>query len=454
MKSSMNMLQGSIWNKIILFALPLAATSILQQLFNSADVAVVGQFAGNAALAAVGVNGPVINVMIMLFVGVSVGANVCLANFIGAGDQKKANLTVHTAIAISLIFGVILAVAGNLLAVPLLRLLNTQEDIIALAALYLRIYFGGMPFIMLYNFENAIFRSKGNTRLPLLILIIAGVVNVGLNLFFVAVCGMNVEGVAIATVISNAISAVVLLISLMKDDEFTRFSFRRLKINVPVLKRIIRIGLPAGIQSTVFSLSNMFVMSAMNSLGSDAVAANTVSNYLDIFVFFLVDGFAQAATSFVGQNYGAGQLDRCRRITRISIGLGAAFGAALAAIFLLIPGTVLGLYTSDPFILDMAVRRAYIVVPFVVFNIIYGTESGALRAYGYSTIPAVITVFCVCGFRIIWIYTLFAQVHTYEALCWAYPISWIGCNVFLTIAYVLLMKKGKFSRQERKEETI
>ena len=449
MKSSINMLQGSIWNKLILFALPLAATSILQQLFNSADVAVVGQFAGNQALAAVGVNGPMINIMIMLFIGLSIGANVCLANYIGAGDREGANLTVHTAVTISLILGVILAVAGNLLAAPLLKLLNTQEDILDLAVLYLRIYFAGMPFIMLYNFENAIFRSKGNTRLPLLVLIAAGVINVGMNLFFVAVCGMNVEGVALATVISNVVSAVVLLLSLMKDDEFTRFSFRLMKINRPVLKRIIRIGFPAGIQSTVFSLSNMFVMAAINSLGSDAVAANTVSTYLDIFVFFLVDAFAQAATSFVGQNYGAGQLDRCRRITRISMGLGAAFGAVLAGIFLLIPHLILNLYSSDPAIVEMATQRAYIVVPFVVFNVIYGVESGALRAYGYSTVPAVITVFCVCGIRIIWIYTIFEKIHTFEMLFWAYPISWMSCNLFLTIAYLILIRRVKPAVKEQ-----
>lgn len=449
MKSSINMLQGSIWNKLILFALPLAATSILQQLFNSADVAVVGQFAGNQALAAVGVNGPVINIMIMLFVGLSIGANVCLANYIGAGDKEGTNLTVHTAVTISLILGVVLAIAGNLLAAPLLKLLNTQEDILDLAVLYLRIYFAGMPFIMLYNFENAIFRSKGNTRLPLLVLIAAGVINVGMNLFFVAVCGMNVEGVALATVISNVVSAVVLLFSLMKDDEFTRFSFRLMKINRPVLKRIIRIGFPAGIQSTVFSLSNMFVMAAINSLGSDAVAANTVSTYLDIFVFFLVDAFAQAATSFVGQNYGAGQLDRCRRITRISMGLGAAFGAVLAGIFLLIPHLILNLYSSDPAIVEMATQRAYIVVPFVVFNVIYGVESGALRAYGYSTVPAVITVFCVCGIRIIWIYTIFEKIHTFEMLFWAYPISWMSCNLFLTIAYLILIRRVKPAVKEQ-----
>ena len=296
---------------------------------------------------------------------------------------------------------------------------------------------------MLYNFENAIFRSKGNTRLPLIIMVIAGFINVGLNLFFVAVCGMNVEGVAIATVISNAISAVVLLISLTRDQGPTRFSFRQMGINGPILKKIVTIGLPAGVQSMVFSLSNMFMMTAMNSLGSDAVAANTVSNYLDIFVFFLIDGFAQAATSFVGQNYGAGNKERCLRITRIAMALGVAFGAVLAGIFLLMPRVILGLYSSDPVILDMAVERAYIVVPFVVFNVIYGTESGVLRSYGYSTIPAAITIFCVCGFRVIWIYTLFAQVHTYTALCWAYPISWMGCNVCLTLAYFIIMKKGK-----------
>lgn len=442
-KKSMDMLTGSIWDKIILFALPLAATSILQQLFNSADVAVVGHYAGNLAIAAVGVNMPIINLLINLFVGMSIGANVVLAKYLGAGEKEAASKTTHTAIVISVIFGVFIGVVGFLLARPLLLLLKTNSDIIDMSTIYLKIYFSGMPFIMLYNFENAIFRSKGDTKTPLIVLVIAGVLNIGLNIFFVAVCGMNVDGVAIATVISNVVSAIILYIILAKSEDETKLEFKKLKIHVPVLKQIVTVGIPAGIQSTIFSLSNMFIVSALNGLGSLTVAANTAAMYYDVYIFFIVDAFSQAATSFVGQNYGAGNFKRCQKVTRISMALGAAAAIILAAVIIIFPRFFLGLYTDDAQVISLGVTRLIIIGSTVFINVINTTLSGTLRVYGYTILPVVFTIICVCGIRILWIYTAFAAVGTYSMLCWAYPISWLICDIAIGIVYLIYIKKVK-----------
>ncbi len=442
-KKTMNMLEGSIWDKIIMFALPLAATSILQQLFNSADVAVVGHYYGNLAIAAVGVNTPIINILINLFVGLSIGANVVLATNIGAGRKEEASKTTHTAILISFIVGIIVGILGFLLARPFLVLLKTQDDIIDMATLYLKIYFAGMPFIMLYNFENAIFRSKGDTKTPLIVLIIAGLLNVGLNIFFVAVCGMSVEGVAIATVISNIISAIILYIILARSEDETKIEFKKLKIDFPILKQTIKIGIPAGIQSTVFAVSNLFIMSALNSLGSLTVAANTAALYYDLYIFFIVDAFSQAATSFVGQNYGAGNFKRCKKITKISLALGAIAAIIIAAIIIIFPKFFLGLYTDDPEVIALGVTRLLIIGSTVCLNVINTTLSGTLRVYGYTILPVILTIFSVCGVRILWIYTAFAAVNTYAMLCWAYPISWFVCDIAILIVYLVDIKKVK-----------
>ena len=439
----MNMLEGSIWDKIIMFALPLAATSILQQLFNSADVAVVGHYSGNLAIAAVGVNTPIINILINLFVGMSIGANVVLAKFLGAGRKEDASRTTHTAIVISVIFGIFVGIVGFLLARPFLELLNTQSDIIDMATLYLKIYFAGMPFIMLYNFENAIFRSKGDTKTPLIVLVVAGVLNIGLNIFFVAVCGMNVDGVAIATVISNVVSAIILYIILAKSEEETRLEFKKLKIDFSILKQIVTIGIPAGLQSTIFAVSNLFITSALNMLGSLTVAANTAALYYDLYIFFIVDAFSQAATSFVGQNYGAGNFKRCQKVTRVSLGLGAIAAIIVAAIIVIFPRFFLGLYTDDAQVINLGVTRLLIIGTTVCFNVINTTLSGTLRVYGYTVLPVILTIFSVCGVRILWIYTAFAKVSTYAMLCWAYPISWIVCDIAILIVYIIYIKKVK-----------
>ncbi len=439
----MDMLSGSIWDKIILFALPLAATSILQQLFNSADVAVVGHYYGNLAIAAVGVNTPIINILINLFVGLSIGANVILSTYLGAGRKEEASKTTHTAILISFIVGIFVGILGILLARPFLVLLKTQKDIIDMASLYLKIYFAGMPFIMLYNFENAIFRSKGDTKTPLIVLIIAGLLNVGLNFFFVAVCDMSVEGVAIATVISNIISAIILYIILAKTEDETKLEFKKLKINFSILKQTIKVGIPAGVQSTIFSISNLFIMSALNILGSLTVAGNTAAMYYDLYIFFIVDAFSQAATSFVGQNYGAGNFKRCQKVTKIAMGLGAAVAIVVAVILIIFPKFFLGLYTDDLEVINIGVTRLIIIGSTVFLNVINTTLSGTLRVYGYTVLPVILTIFGVCGVRILWIYTAFAAFNTYSMLCWAYPISWLVCDIAIIIVYLIDIKKVK-----------
>ena len=279
-KKQIDMLNGSIWDKLLLFALPLAASSILQQLFNAADVAVVGNFAGGEALAAVGANGSVINLLVNLFVGLSIGTNVVVASFIGQKDDKRTSQAVHTSILLSMISGLVLLVVGILFARPILELMSTPEDIIDLATLYLQIYFAGMPFIMLYNFTSAILRSKGDTKRSLLSLLVSGVINVILNLFFVIVCHMSVEGVAIATVISNIISSLMLMYFLMHETDALKVELKKLCIHKDILLKVAKIGVPAGLQSTVFSISNVIIQTALNALGSAAVAASAAAlNY-------------------------------------------------------------------------------------------------------------------------------------------------------------------------------
>ena len=284
-KKTFDMLNGSIWNKLILFALPLAASSILQQLFNAADVAVVGSFAGSGALAAVGANGPIINLLVNSFVGLSIGANVVIASFIGQNDEKRTSLAAHTSILMSVIIGIVLLFVGFFFARPILELMSTPDDIINLAEVYLKIYFIGVPFVMLYNFAAAVLRSKGDTQRPLIALFIGGVINVILNLFFVVVLHMSVEGVAIGTVVSNIFSSMMLLYWLMHETDALRIDLKQLKINDRILKRIAKIGVPAGLQGMVFSISNVCIQSSLNALGSDAIAASSAALNYEYFAY-------------------------------------------------------------------------------------------------------------------------------------------------------------------------
>jgi len=444
----MDMLHGSLWKKIILFALPIAFTNLLQQLFNSADVAVVGQFAGSEALAAVGANAPVITLIVNVFFGLSIGTNVIIADYIGRNNKEGIKQAVHTSILVALISGLIIMGVGMTLAPLLLELIAVPENIIGMAVVYLRIYFAGMPFIMLYYFETAIFRSMGDTRTPLFILLVAGVINVGLNLFFVAILKMDVDGVAIATVISNVVSSIILFVILHRRNDDFKVRFSDLKINGRIHQRMIKIGVPAGLQGAVFSVSNVIIQSAVNSLGSVAVAASTASSYFEMYSYCFANAFGHAATTFVGQNYGAGILPRCRQSSRICIILGIATSGFLGAIFAIFASPFGSIYTSDAEVLALIVIRLHIIVVFEWMNTIDDVLVGTLRVYGRTVMPTIIYVISICGVRIAWVYSIFRMWHEYNVLSWVYPVSWLVANIAVVTAYFLVIRKLKRTMPE------
>ncbi len=435
----MDLLHGSLWDKILMFALPLAASSILQQLFNSADVAVVGRFAGSRALAAVGSNGPVINLLVNIFVGLSVGANVIIARYLGQGDKKKVHDAVHTSILVALLSGLLLTVLGLIITRPILTLMSTPDEIIDLASLYLRIYFLGMPFIMLYNFGAAILRSRGDTKRPFICLLISGIVNVILNLFFVIVCKMSVAGVGIATVVSNIISSLLVLYFLTHEKSDIHLSLKELKIDVRILKEIARIGLPAGLQGVVFSFSNICVQSALNSLGSDAVAGSAAALNFEYFTYFLLNAFTQACVTFTSQNYGACEYERCHKVTRICVAMGFVFSTALSVSFYLLGENVLRFYTTEPAVLEIGLVRMRYCLLLQFTNVFMDVFSGSLRGLGYSMIPALISLASSCGLRLLWVYTAFPRSQTFETLLLTYPISWIIGSAGMIAAYFIVI---------------
>ncbi len=443
MEKKNTMLQGNLWKSIFLFALPLALSSILQQLFNSADVAVVGQFAGSKPLAAVGANGSIINLLINSFVGLSIGTNVVIANFIGQGITKKIKHAVHTSIIVSFLIGVVLLIVGFIFARPMLELISTPENILDMAELYLRIYLFGAPFILLYNFEAAILRSRGETKLPLYTLFVSGVINIVLNLFFVIVLKMSVAGVALATTISNIVSATILFVYLLNDKTETHVSITDLKIDLPILKQICKIGLPAALQGAVFSISNVVIQSAINGFGADAIAGSAAALNFEFFAYYLLAAFGQAAVTFIGQNYGAGQLKRCHQITKVCLIEGIVAIIVLCSGILFFARPLASIFTSDPKVLDIEIIRMYVLLSFEILNVCIEVLSGTMRGYGFSMAPALITVVGVCGVRILWIYTGAKSIGTFTALMFSYPISWAITVVGLFVAYFYYKRKLK-----------
>ncbi len=447
-RKKMDMLSGSIADKILFFALPLAASSILQQLFNSADVAVVGHFASEpaAATAAVGCNGPVINLIINLFVGVSVGANVVVSAFIGARNTEKVGKAVHTAMTVAAASGIFLLFLCLAVAEPILIAMNTPEAVLPYAVEYLRIYALGMPFIMLYNFGAAILRSVGDTKRPLYCLVLSGIINCLLNLFFVIVLHLDVAGVAIATVLSNVVSSVMVIIFLIRERSEIRLDIRRLGISKGELKRILSIGLPAGLQSMVFSLSNVIIQSVLNGFGTSAVAGSAVALNFDNFSYFVVSAFTQATVTFTSQNFGAGNYGRCRRIFRISMMLSLLFSALLSWTFLLGRGIFTPLFSSEPEVLEYAEQRMMIILSLYFLVSTYEISGAALRGLGHSLLPALLTVFGTCVFRLFWAYTICRIYHRFDVLMSVYPISWMITGTAVLIAYAIVRKKV-FSRR-------
>ena len=439
--NNIDMLHGPLLGKILIFALPLAASMMLQQLFNSADVAVVGRFDSPQAMAAVGSNGAAINLMVNLFVGLSIGANVVVARCIGRNETDKIHDAVHTSIMLALISGVLLLIWGVAIAKPILTLMNTPEDIIDLAVVYFRVYFLGMPFIMLYNFGSAVLRSKGDSKRPLWSLGIGGVINVILNLIFVVGLKLSVVGVALATVISNAVSSFIIMYYLMNEEEPFAFKWRDLMMGREYFTQILKIGLPAGLQGSLFSISNITIQTAINSLGSYASAGSAAALNFDFLTYYVVAAFTQAAVTFTSQNFGAGDYARCKRVFSLTMLSGVIFTGIVCLGCAVWDTEILSLYTVNPEVLKYAEIRMIHAVAFLWMCNIYEVSGGCLRGMGRSMLPTVIILLGCCVLRIVWVYTAFAWEKDFALLMDVYPVSWTITGTATMIAYYSVRRK-------------
>lgn len=395
------------------------------------------------AVAAVGANSPIIGLIINLFIGIALGANVVIANAIGQKDKDTIHKAVHTSITMSIIAGIIVTIIGELFIDNLLKSLNVPSDVFQYALLYIRIYLLGMPAILLYNFESAIFRSIGDTKVPLKALALSGIINVLLNLFFVVVLKMTVNGVAIATVISNIISSAILFVKLLKIDKSIQLNVKDLKIYKHSFSKIMKIGLPAGIQSAVFSIANIVIQSAINSLGTIVIAASSAAFNIEIFAYYVLNSFSQACTTFVGQNYGAGNIKRCKKTLIICI-IEDAIASATTILLVLISGkALLSIFNNDPQVIKVGYTRLLIIFSAYAFSMLYENMSGYLRGFGISFVPAILTIIGVCVVRIIWIYTVFPTKKTFETIMLAYPLSLSITAILIFIALLLYRPSHK-----------
>ncbi len=442
MGSRMDMISGSLGDKIIKYAIPLAATGVLQQLFNAADLAVVGHFSGKEAMAAVGSNAPVIGLLVNLFVGISLGSNVIIAKSIGQSDNENISKAVHTSVIVALLGGLFITLSGEFLAPEVVRMLDVPNDVYPLAVKYLQIYLAGMPVILLYNFESAIFRSCGNTQTPLAALVISGILNVVLNLFFVLGLGMDVDGVATATVISNLVSSALLFGALMRTELAIRIEPKKLRVHGGVLGQILKIGIPAGIQGMIFSFANIIIQSAVNSLGTTVMAASSAAFNLEIFSYYIMNSFGQACTTFVGQNYGAGKSERCLKTLKLCLLQSIVSTAAVSVLILVFSRPLLGIFNTDPDVIATGrIRLEYIFFAYL-FSFAQEGLSGYLRGFGVSFIPAACAVIGICGVRLTWIFTVFQKSPSFTTIMQVYPLS-LGITAAVILVVTLLVKPSK-----------
>ena len=439
----MNMTDGSIVDKLLIFALPIAASSIVQLLFNAADLAVIGKFCGSDPLAAVGANTFIITLIIGLFVGLSVGSNAVISLKIGMGDLKSIEDCVHTSILTAIISGIFLAVVGQFIAYPILAALSTPESIIDMAVTYFKIYFIGMPFIMLYNFCAAIMRSRGDTRRPLIILVISGIINVILNLILVLVFNLGVAGVAIATTISGAISAIILTALLCKEEYPFTLKLSKLRLNPSVLKMIAAVGIPAGMQGMLYSISNTVIQSCMNILGSDVVAANSAALNYEYIVCYMFQAFSTAAMTFIAQNYGAGNIKRCQQIALRVIVLNTITIVAIGAVIYIFAYPMSLVFTSNPTVAELSEYRLRVLMAFTVVNSLIEIISGIMRGYGRSLSTVLISIIGICGVRLTYSLVYFPNHQTFPDIMRVYPISWFITIIPLTILLVAHMHSVK-----------
>lgn len=443
-----DMCNGPILGKMLKFTLPLMFSSILQLLFNAADIIVVGQFAGDDSLAAVGSNGPLINLLTNFFLGLSIGANVLVARYCGAKKDKDVADTVHTAMLLSVFSGLLLTVVGCVGARQILIWMQTPEDVLELAVVYLRIYFLGMTAMMLYNFGSAILRAVGDTKRPLYYLSAAGIINVGLNLLFVIVFHMDVAGVALATVISQCISAVLVVRCMMKEKSSIRLEFGRLKIHSDKFVKILRIGLPAGFQGTLFSLSNVIIQSSVNSFGKIVVAGNSAAANIEGFVYVAMNAFYQACLSFTGQNVGAGKHERVRKILVTAELCVLGTGLLIGNLVLGFGRPLLRLYTDSAEVVEAGMVRMGVILRTYALCGMMDVMVGSLRGLGHSIMPMIVSLLGACGLRLLWIFTFFQQeqFHTIRSLYLTYPVSWLITFAAHVLCFMLVQKKQKLVR--------
>ncbi len=447
-KYEMDMCNGPLFSKIMVFSLPLMLSGVLQLLFNAADIVVVGRFAGSEALAAVGSTSSLINLLVNVFMGLSIGANVMVARYYGAGKQQELDDMIHTAVLTSVVSGVVLVFIGVIFARPALTLMGTPDDVINHSVLYMRIYFAGMPVMMLYNFGSAILRAIGDTKRPLYYLLFAGVINVVLNLIFVVFFHMGVAGVALATVLSQVVSAGLVVRCLILNDGSVRLDLKKLRIHKDKLFKMIQIGVPAGLQGSMFSISNVLIQSSVNSFGSIAMAGNTAGQNLEGFAYTAMNALHQSAVSFAGQNYGAQKYKRIGRIAWICQGSVFVVGFVISMGIYIFSPWLLQLYSTDPEVIQYGMNRLAVICTTYFMCGMMDVMVGILRGMGYSIAPMIVSLTGVCLFRVVWIYTIFAQFRSLQVLYISYPVTWTITFLVQLIMFLVIYRKLR-----RKEES-
>ena len=439
----MDMTEGPLTTKIIKFTIPVMLTGILQLLFNTADVIVVGRFTGKTALAAVGSTGSLINLLVSLFMGLSIGTNVLVARYQGAKDDKAVSETVHTSIALGIVGGLILLIIGVVATRPLLEMMATPEDVIDQSTLYMRILFFGMPLNLILNFGAAILRAIGDTKRPLYYLTIAGVINLFLNIFLVTVFSLGVAGVAIATVISEGVSCVLILLCLKHETGAIRLYFNRIKINPSKCVDIMKIGLPAGLQGCIFSISNVLIQSSVNSFGSTVMAGNTAASNIEGFVYVSMNSLHQTCISFTSQNFGAGKFKRIKKVLINCLVIVAITGLVLGNSAYFFGKYLLSAYNNEAEVISYGLIRLSIISTMYFLCGLMDVMVGAMRGIGYSILPMIVSLVGACGLRIVWIYTVFAKFRTLDILFISYPVTWTITFLSHLVCYYIVTRKYK-----------
>ena len=440
--NKIDMTQGSIFPKLIRFAVPLIFSSILQLLFNAADIIVVGRFAGDNSLAAVGSTSSLVNLLVNFFIGLGIGCNVVAANYLGSMKNEKVSRTVHTSMVLSVFGGILLTFIGVTFSRQILVLMGSPEVVLPLSTLYLKIFFSGVTPTVIYNFGASLLRAKGDTKRPLYILFVAGLINVVLNLIFVICFKMDVAGVAVATVISQSFSAVVIVILLLREKDAFRLEFRKLKIDFHILSKIVRIGIPAGLQGMIFSISNVVIQSSVNSFGPVMIAGNAAAQGVEGFIYISMNGFSQAMLTFAGQNMGAGKIDRIKKAVRDSILCASSAGIILGCLAIVFGPVLLGFYSTSPEVQAAGMIRLKVILLTYFTCGIMDCTANAIRGVGHSVLPMIITLLGACGLRMLYIFTFFQipRFHTFQGIFYSYPISWTVTAAILAIGFVRVLK--------------